>query len=100
MLQPLHDRILIKAVPIPEKIGNLYIPKNEDHRPGIGTIVRCGKDVPAEITPGKKIFYLKHAPVEVFVFDGKGDRVPDMFMIRYEDVDGFDDGLEGESLPK
>ncbi|MBM2815317.1 MAG: molecular chaperone GroES [Ignavibacteria bacterium] len=88
-LQPLHDRIVVKATE-PEEIsrGGIIIPDTAKEKPMQGKVVAVGKGKVAEdgkVTPmtlkvGEKILYGKYSGTEITV-DGE-----ELLIMRESDV--------------
>jgi chaperonin GroES len=88
-LQPLHDRIIVKAAK-PEEItkGGIIIPDTVKEKPmqgeiiaiGSGKITEEGKVLPLTLKPGDKVLYGKYSGTEVTI---DGD---EFLMMREADV--------------
>jgi chaperonin GroES len=75
-LQPLHDRIIVKAAK-PEEItkGGIIIPDTAKEKPmqgeiiavGTGKVTEDGKVLPLTLKPGDKVLYGKYSGTEVTV---------------------------------
>jgi chaperonin GroES len=73
-LQPLGDRVLVKAIEQQEtKRGGIIIPDTAKEKPQEGEIVACGKGkttedgkvLPMDVKPGDRILYGKYSGSEV-----------------------------------
>jgi len=73
-IQPLADRIVIKALEETEQMrGGLYIPDTAKEKPqqgevvavGPGKLTEDGKRVPAEVKTGDRVLYGKYSGTEV-----------------------------------
>jgi chaperonin GroES len=73
-IQPLADRIVIKALEETEQMrGGLYIPDTAKEKPpqgeviavGPGKLTDDGKRVPAEVKTGDRVLYGKYSGTEV-----------------------------------
>lgn len=75
-LRPLHDRILVRRVPIETKTqGGLYIPEaHRDGKPNEGTVVAVGsgklpdgKYVTMDVKKGDRVLFGKYAGTDIKV---------------------------------
>ena len=73
-IQPLADRVLIKAAAAEEKtVGGIIIPGNDKEKPMRGEVIAVGagtKDEPMVLKPGDQILFGKWAGTE-FELDGE-----------------------------
>ena len=78
MIQPLADRIVVKAVETPEvSKGGIYLPETAKEKPGEGTVVAVGKGktnengefVALDVKVGDKILFAKFAGVPIAIED-------------------------------
>ena len=78
--KPLHDRIVVQALPLPEKTqGGLYIPGNQDETSVRGTVLAVGPGgigpdgqiKPTQLKVGQTVIYGRYAGTEVEVGDDK-----------------------------
>ena len=73
-IQPLADRVLVKAAAAEEKtVGGIIIPDNAKEKPIRGEVVAVGtgtKDEPMHVQPGDQILFGKWAGSD-FEFDGE-----------------------------
>lgn len=90
-LQPLHDRLLIKLAPLPEKTkGGLVLPESAQERQRQGTVIHTGNGKPLDngitrsmsVYSGQEVLFPKFVGEEVTV-DGET-----LVVIREEDVIG------------
>ena len=77
-IQPLGDRVLVKAVEAKEqKRGGIIIPDSAKEKPQEGLVVATGKGktaedgkvLPMDVKPGDKILYGKYSGSEVKIED-------------------------------
>ena len=78
---PLYDRLLIREVPKPEKIGNIYVPDNvrldgplhaEVLAVGHGTLLDDGYTlIPLDVRPGDKVMMPPFAGTEIEIDNEK-----------------------------
>jgi chaperonin GroES len=76
-IQPLHDRVVIRALEETETMrGGLYIPDTAKEKPQQGEIVAIGpgrfekgERVPMELKLGQKVLYGKYTGTEVTLDD-------------------------------
>lgn len=68
-LQPLADRVLVKAAEAETKTaGGLFIPDSAKEKPQRGTVIAAGpgkKDEPTTVKPGDSVLYGKYSGTEV-----------------------------------
>ena len=73
-LKPLHDRIIVEAMPREEKsAGGIILPDSAQEKPmigkiaavGTGKVLDNGKVIPLEVKVGDKVLYGKYAGSEV-----------------------------------
>ena len=73
-IQPLGDRVLVKAAAAEEKtVGGIIIPDNAKEKPNRGEVIAVGagtKDEPMLLQPGDQILFGKWAGSD-FEFDGE-----------------------------
>ena len=71
---PLHDRVIIKPVPLAEKTaGGIIIPDTAKEKPQRGIVVAAGpgkKDEPVTVKKGDEVLYGKYSGTE-FRFEGE-----------------------------
>lgn len=89
-IQPLGDRILVKALEAEEKTkGGIVIPDTAKEKPQEGKVVAVGKGKvldsgsiqPPEVKKGDKVLYGKYSGTEVTTKDGE-----ELLMMREEDI--------------
>ena len=78
----------------------LALNPTEDSTLPVGTIVDKGKNISGDLPIGTRIIFRKYAPEKVFLYDDEGRLIPNMIVIKLEDVLGYDDGKGAQSLPK
>lgn len=80
-LQPLGDRILLKAVPAEEKTqSGLVIPVQAQEKTNQGEVIAVGDDEMIKVKPGQKVIYDKYAGTQLKL-DGE-----DHLLISYSDI--------------
>jgi chaperonin GroES len=81
---PLHDRVIIKPVPLAEKTaGGIIIPDTAKEKPQRGIVVAAGpgkKDEPVTVKKGDEVLYGKYSGTE-FRFEGE-----DLLIMRESDI--------------
>ena len=83
MIKAIKNRIFLKKDEQPEKIGNIYVPKQEGQYapPYSGTILSVGEEVEdTDYQPGVKVLFHDLAGTE---FEYNGEKI---FSIRENDV--------------
>ncbi|HRP89343.1 MAG TPA: co-chaperone GroES [Edaphocola sp.] len=83
-IQPLHDRVIIKAADAETKTaGGIIIPDTAKEKPSRGTVIAVGpgkKDEPMTVKAGDNVLYSKYAGTEVNI-DGQ-----DLLIMRESDL--------------
>lgn len=82
-IQPLADRVLIKAAAAEEKIGGIIIPDTAKEKPLKGEVIATGngtKDEEMILKPGDVVLYGKYSGTEI-EFEGEK-----YLMMRQSDV--------------
>ncbi|MBV6511835.1 MAG: co-chaperone GroES [Ignavibacteriales bacterium] len=88
-IQPLHDRVVVKAKEAEEKTkSGLYLPDTAKEKPiegtvvavGTGKVTEDGKTLPLTVKVGDKVLYGKYSGTEVSV-DGE-----EYLMMRESDI--------------
>lgn len=67
-IQPLADRVLIKAAPAEEKVGGIIIPDTAKEKPLRGEVIAVGggtKDEEMVLKAGDTVLYGKYAGTEI-----------------------------------
>ena len=68
-IQPLADRVLIKAASAPEKtVGGIIIPDDPKEKPMRGEVIAVGngtKDEPMEIKVGEKVIFSQFGGTDI-----------------------------------
>ncbi len=89
-LQPLGDRIVVKALEAEEKTkGGIVLPDTAKEKPQEGKVVAIGKGkisedgklIPVQVKVGDRVLYGKYSGTEVTTKDGE-----DLLIMREEDV--------------
>ncbi|HTO15988.1 MAG TPA: co-chaperone GroES [Edaphocola sp.] len=83
-IQPLHDRVIIKANEAETKTaGGIIIPDTAKEKPSKGTVIAVGvgkKDEPMTVKAGDNVLYSKYAGTEINI-DGQ-----DLLIMRESDL--------------
>lgn len=82
-IQPLADRVLVKAAAAEEKIGGIIIPDTAKEKPLKGEVIATGngtKDEEMILKPGDVVLYGKYSGTEI-EFEGEK-----YLMMRQSDV--------------
>lgn len=83
MLEPLGDRVVVKAhVPEEKKVGGIIIPDTVKEKPVMGEIVAIGTDeeVKENLKVGDQVIYAKYGGTDVEI-DGQ-----ELIILSYGDV--------------
>lgn len=83
MIKAIKNRVFLKKDEQPEKIGSIYVPKQEGQYapPYSGTIISIGPDVKdTDLSIGTKVLFHDLAGTE---FEIEGEKI---FSIRYHDI--------------
>jgi len=89
-IQPLGDRVVIKALEAEEKTkGGIVLPDTAKEKPQEGKVVAVGKGKPMEdgkihppeVKVGDKVLYAKYSGTEVTTKDGE-----ELLILREEDI--------------
>jgi chaperonin GroES len=89
-IQPLGDRVIVKALEAEEKTkGGIVLPDTAKEKPQEGKVVAVGKGKaleggaiqPLEVKPGDKVLYGKYSGTEVITKDGE-----ELLIMREEDI--------------
>lgn len=91
IIQPLHDRIIVKRAEQPSKIGSLYVPEVARERGqeaeviavGEGKLLDNGARWPPDVKPGERVLLGKYSGVEVTLDE------EDYVIIREGDILGI-----------
>jgi len=71
MLQPVHERILVKPDEVEtETTGGILIPNESQKRPQLGIVIACGEGLPHNpmvVKKGDRILYNRYAGQELIV---------------------------------
>lgn len=101
--KPLADRLLVLMDSAPESYTTqggqaLATVKDANARLPIGTVVRVGKWWLFWLK-GRRIMLEKYCGEDVPLYRKDGSLIPNMVIVKLEDVKGWDDGRPDESLP-
>lgn len=106
-LRPLADHLLVRGDPnsgeyVTKGGSKLSVDRDPNAQLPVGTIIRAGwiSRIFFGLVPGKRILYRQYCGEKCFLYDDVGRLLPNMLVVKREDVIGFDDGTGAESLPK
>jgi chaperonin GroES len=71
-LRPIQDRIILKPIPLEEKINGIFLPETSQEKPQLGTVLAVGNGVvengvrrPLDIAVGDNVLYGKYSGTEI-----------------------------------
>lgn len=104
-LRPLADQLLVRADSLPTEYTTsegvkLAVATDENATLPVGTVIDKGDHVSEVIEKGTRIFFRKYCPEVIFAYDDEGRLIPNLVIVKFEDVLGYDDGKGGQSLQK
>lgn len=105
-LRPLADNLLVRGDPKTDEYvttegKKLAVDIDPNAQLPVGTILAVGHNLdPNVFRVGTRIVYRQYCGEKVFLYDDEGRLIPNMLIVKFEDVLGYDDGDGKMSLPK